>query len=127
VWSLATSRRLQAADPVADRCERNFWFWAFSAFLVTGVLEWSDCLKETSAWDTLSWFAVLVGMSAMLNQFGIVKFFADSVAATLTAWQLSMWQVRETRAPAEKTNEALGRRAAACRRSVRPALCVTAR
>jgi len=64
-----------------------------SAFLVTGVLEWSDCLKETSAWDTLSWFAVLVGMSAMLNQFGIVSFFADSVAATLTAWQLSTWQV----------------------------------
>ena len=76
-------------------CAIDLWALFFSAFLVTGVLEWSDCLKETSAWDTLSWFAVLVGMSAMLNQFGIVSFFADSVAATLTAWQLSTWQVRE--------------------------------
>lgn len=64
------------------------------SFLLTGVLEWSDCLKETSAWDTLSWFAVLVGMSGMLNQLGIVKFFADSVASTLLAWHLGPWQVR---------------------------------
>ena len=70
-----------------------------SAFLVTGVLEWSDCLKETSAWDTLSWFAVLVGMSAMLNEFGIVKFFADSVAVQLTAWQLGPWQVGSLMCP----------------------------
>mmetsp|Transcript_30280 Transcript_30280/g.57076 ORF Transcript_30280/g.57076 Transcript_30280/m.57076 type:complete len:562 (+) Transcript_30280:77-1762(+) len=63
------------------------------SFLLTGVLEWSDCLKETSAWDTLSWFAVLVGMSGMLNQLGIVKFFADSVASTLLAWHLGPWQV----------------------------------
>jgi di/tricarboxylate transporter len=33
------------------------------AFLCTGVLQWKDCLAETAAWDTLSWFAVLIGMS----------------------------------------------------------------
>ena len=27
------------------------------ALLITGVLEWKDCLQETSAWDTLLWFA----------------------------------------------------------------------
>jgi anion transporter len=63
------------------------------AFLVTGVLSWDDCLKETSAWDTLSWFAVLVGMSGMLNQLGIVKFFADTVAAALAAAHLGSMQV----------------------------------
>jgi DASS family divalent anion:Na+ symporter len=64
------------------------------AFLVTGVLSWDDCLKESSAWDTLSWFAVLVGMSGMLNQLGIVKFFADTVAAALAAAHLGSMQVR---------------------------------
>lgn len=98
---LHTRTNLSASSLTRGRPVCAICLWAFSAFLVTGVLEWSDCLKETSAWDTLSWFAVLVGMSAMLNQFGIVKFFADSVAATLTAWQLSTWQVRETRAPRE--------------------------
>ena len=31
--------------------------------LATGVLNWKDCLTYTPAWDTLFWFAVLVGMS----------------------------------------------------------------
>eukprot|EP00238_Polyblepharides_amylifera_P003665 CAMPEP_0196582292 /NCGR_PEP_ID=MMETSP1081-20130531/38502_1 /TAXON_ID=36882 /ORGANISM="Pyramimonas amylifera, Strain CCMP720" /LENGTH=562 /DNA_ID=CAMNT_0041902817 /DNA_START=94 /DNA_END=1779 /DNA_ORIENTATION=+ len=62
------------------------------AFLLLGVLEWQDCLNESSAWDTLSWFAVLVGMSGMLNQLGLIKFFADAVAATLASWALGQWQ-----------------------------------
>ena len=31
--------------------------------LLTGVLNWKDCLQYPPAWDTLFWFAVLVGMS----------------------------------------------------------------
>jgi hypothetical protein len=31
--------------------------------LLTGVLKWKDCLQYPPAWDTLFWFAVLVGMS----------------------------------------------------------------
>ncbi|KAJ7569465.1 hypothetical protein O6H91_01G079300 [Diphasiastrum complanatum] len=34
-----------------------------SNLLLLGVLSWDDCLSEKSAWDTLAWFAVLVGMS----------------------------------------------------------------
>lgn len=34
-----------------------------SVLLVTGVLKWKDCLQYPPAWDTLFWFAVLVGMS----------------------------------------------------------------
>lgn len=34
--------------------------------LLTGVLSWKDCLTYTPAWDTLFWFAVLVGMSGEL-------------------------------------------------------------
>ncbi len=34
-----------------------------SVLLLTGVLKWKDCLQYPPAWDTLFWFAVLVGMS----------------------------------------------------------------
>ncbi len=47
-----------------------------AALLCTGVLHWRDCLTYTSAWDTLVWFAVVVGMSGALNEAGIVKVFA---------------------------------------------------
>lgn len=32
-----------------------------SLLLLTGVLTWRDCLTYPPAWDTLFWFAVLVG------------------------------------------------------------------
>lgn len=32
-----------------------------SVLLMTGVLTWKDCLTYPPAWDTLFWFAVLVG------------------------------------------------------------------
>lgn len=38
-----------------------------SVLLVTGVLKWKDCLNYPPAWDTLFWFAVLVGMSGQLH------------------------------------------------------------
>ncbi|GAQ92041.1 Dicarboxylate transport 2 [Klebsormidium nitens] len=59
--------------------------------LVFGVLKWDDCLTEKSAWDTLLWFAVLVGMSGQLNNLGLVKYMSDSVAQTLANARLS-WQ-----------------------------------
>ena len=34
-----------------------------SVLLLTGVLTWRDCLTYPPAWDTLFWFAVLVGAS----------------------------------------------------------------
>lgn len=57
--------------------------------LLTGVLAWADCLAEKSAWDTLVWFAVLVGMSGQLNALGLVRALSDSVAGALAAAHLS--------------------------------------
>ena len=39
------------------------WCAGLSVLLLTGVLKWKDCLQYPPAWDTLFWFAVLVGMS----------------------------------------------------------------
>ncbi|KAK3036100.1 hypothetical protein RJ639_031681 [Escallonia herrerae] len=46
-----------------------------SILLLLGVLDWDDCLSEKSTWDTLAWFAVLVGMGGQLTNLGIISCF----------------------------------------------------
>ncbi|KAI4963402.1 hypothetical protein ZWY2020_014144 [Hordeum vulgare] len=60
-----------------------------SILLLLGVLDWDDCLSEKSAWDTLSWFAVLVAMAGQLTNFGIVSWMSTSVAKLLESFSLS--------------------------------------
>ncbi|XP_058771722.1 dicarboxylate transporter 2.1, chloroplastic-like [Vicia villosa] len=60
-----------------------------SILLVTGVLDWQDCLNEKSAWDTLAWFAILVGMASQLTNLGIVSWMSDCVANSLQTFSLS--------------------------------------
>ncbi|GAB2292016.1 cytochrome P450-dit2 [Dionaea muscipula] len=60
-----------------------------SVLLLLGVLDWDDCLSEKSAWDTLAWFAVLVGMAGQLTNLGIVSWMSGSVAEGLKAMHLS--------------------------------------
>ena len=38
-----------------------------SILLLLGVLDWDEYLSEKYAWDTLAWFAVLVGMASHLT------------------------------------------------------------
>ncbi|KAG6399772.1 hypothetical protein SASPL_141257 [Salvia splendens] len=40
----------------------SLWITGLSVLLLTGVLEWEDCLNETQAWDTVVWFGALVGI-----------------------------------------------------------------
>ncbi|KAL7082514.1 hypothetical protein ACP275_14G103100 [Erythranthe tilingii] len=60
-----------------------------SILLLTGVLDWEDCLSEKSAWDTLAWFAVLVGMSSQLTELGIVSYLSNFVAVNLQSLSLT--------------------------------------
>ncbi|CAN6211001.1 unnamed protein product [Urochloa humidicola] len=60
-----------------------------SILLLLGVLNWDDCLNEKSAWDTLAWFAVLVGMAAQLTNLGIVSWMSSCVAKLLQSFSLS--------------------------------------
>lgn len=52
-----------------------------SAMLLTKILDWSDITKEHGAWDVLVWMGVLVNMAAFLSKFGLMKWFADTMAA----------------------------------------------
>uniref|UniRef100_A0A5B6ZVW2 Dicarboxylate transporter 2.1 n=1 Tax=Davidia involucrata TaxID=16924 RepID=A0A5B6ZVW2_DAVIN len=63
-----------------------------SILLLLGVLDWDDCLSEKSAWDTLAWFAVLVGMAGQLTNLGIVPWMSLCVAKSLESFSLS-WPV----------------------------------
>lgn len=60
-----------------------------SILLLLGVLDWDDCLSEKSAWDTLAWFAVLVGMAGQLTNLGIVTWMSNCVAKSLQSFSLS--------------------------------------
>lgn len=60
-----------------------------SILLLLGVLDWGDCLNETSAWDTLAWFAILVGMASQLTNLGIVSWMSDCVANNLRSLSLT--------------------------------------
>lgn len=60
-----------------------------SILLLLGVLDWDDCLSEKSAWDTLAWFAVLVGMAGQLTNLGVVTWMSSCVAKVLQSVSLS--------------------------------------
>ncbi|KAF5763233.1 putative solute carrier family 13 [Helianthus annuus] len=47
----------------------------------TQVLSWDDCLSEKAAWNTLTWFAVFLGMADQLNVLGIIPWFSRRVGS----------------------------------------------
>ncbi|KAL8553510.1 hypothetical protein ACS0TY_001994 [Phlomoides rotata] len=63
-----------------------------SILLLSGVLDWNDCISEKSAWDTFVWFAVLVGMANQLSELGIVSWISNYVALSLESLSLS-WPI----------------------------------
>ena len=61
--------------------------------LCSGTLTWKDCLSYAPAWDTLLWFAVLIGMSSQLNSLGVIKAFATGAGAALATLNLGWMQM----------------------------------
>lgn len=57
--------------------------------LIFGTITWDDCASEKGAWTTMTWFAILVSMSAQLNKRGIVSWLATSISGRITAAGLS--------------------------------------
>ena len=61
--------------------------------LIFGVLSWDEALGQKGSWDTLIWFAVLVGFSGQLNTMGVVSWLSGFVSTYLTSMDLGMWGV----------------------------------
>ncbi|URE23982.1 2-oxoglutarate malate [Musa troglodytarum] len=64
-----------------------------SILLITGVVTWKECLSESVAWDTLTWFAALIAMAGYLNKYGLISWFSQTVVKFVgglgLSWQLS--------------------------------------
>jgi len=64
-----------------------------SVLLCTGVVTWKECLAESVAWDTLTWFAALIAMAGYLNKYGLISWFSQTVVKVVgglgLSWQLS--------------------------------------
>jgi divalent anion:Na+ symporter, DASS family len=58
-------------------------FTGIAILLITGVLTWKDLATNTSAWSTLVFFGVLVGMAAELNALGVIDWIGNSVAGSV--------------------------------------------
>mmetsp|Transcript_18497 Transcript_18497/g.51906 ORF Transcript_18497/g.51906 Transcript_18497/m.51906 type:complete len:564 (-) Transcript_18497:806-2497(-) len=59
--------------------------------LITNVVTWKECLGNSAAWDTLTWFAALIAMAAYLNKFGFIPWFSNSVVKVVSSMGLE-WQ-----------------------------------
>ena len=54
------------------------------AILITRVISWDDVLQEYNAWNTMIWFAILIGMAAQLESMGVMSWFAGLIGARVT-------------------------------------------
>ncbi|KNA19013.1 hypothetical protein SOVF_065720 [Spinacia oleracea] len=63
-----------------------------SVLLITGVVTWKECLAESVAWDTLTWFAALIAMAGYLNKYGLITWFSENVVKVVGGLGLS-WQM----------------------------------
>lgn len=55
-------------------------FAGVAILLVTKVLSWKNLVKDTGAWQTLVFFAVLVGMAAQLQKDGVITWVGALVS-----------------------------------------------
>jgi anion transporter len=62
-----------------------------SVLLVTNVITWKECLSMNESWDTLTWFAALIGMASALNKYGLITWFSQEVTVIVGNMGLS-WQ-----------------------------------
>lgn len=65
---------------------------AVSCLLISQVLNWSEVIKESSAWDTLIWMGSLVGLAAQLTKKGFIPWFAEVASQSMFgfSWQLAL-------------------------------------
>lgn len=54
------------------------------AILIARVITWDDVLQEHAAWNTMIWFAVLLGMAAQLESLGVMSWFAGIIGVQVT-------------------------------------------
>ncbi|ABR74840.1 permease [Actinobacillus succinogenes] len=49
--------------------------------LLTNIMSWKNIVSETTAWDTMFWFAVLVMMANALNKYGAIAWISTHISS----------------------------------------------
>ncbi|TYB14589.1 DASS family sodium-coupled anion symporter [Aggregatibacter actinomycetemcomitans] len=61
--------------------------------LLTNIMSWKNIVAETTAWDTMFWFAVLVMMANSLNKYGAIAWISSHISSSVGAFS---WPVAFT-------------------------------
>ncbi|PJG84635.1 DASS family sodium-coupled anion symporter [Conservatibacter flavescens] len=51
--------------------------------LFTNIMTWKNIVEETTAWDTMFWFAVLVMMATALNKYGVISWISTHISSSI--------------------------------------------
>lgn len=51
--------------------------------LLTNIMSWKNIISETTAWDTMFWFAVLVMMATALNKYGVIAWISSYISSSI--------------------------------------------
>lgn len=54
--------------------------------LITNVLDWSDLINETHAWEVFIWYGGLVMLASALGETNLPKLFAEEIAGFTFGW-----------------------------------------
>ncbi len=56
------------------------------SLLITNVLDWSDLINETHAWEVFIWYGGLVMLASALGETNLPKLFAEEIAGFTYGW-----------------------------------------
>ncbi|MDY2796083.1 MAG: DASS family sodium-coupled anion symporter [[Pasteurella] aerogenes] len=56
-------------------------FIGLMILLLSNIMTWKNIISETSAWDTMFWFAVLVMMANALNKYGTISWISEHISS----------------------------------------------
>ncbi|EIJ71575.1 DASS family sodium-coupled anion symporter [Pasteurella bettyae] len=51
--------------------------------LLTNIMSWKNIIEESTAWDTMFWFAVLVMMANALNKYGTIAWISNHISSSV--------------------------------------------
>lgn len=54
--------------------------------LLSNIMSWKNIVEETTAWDTMFWFAVLVMMATALNKYGVISWISTHISSSINGF-----------------------------------------
>ncbi len=58
-------------------------FIGLAILMFTSIMTWKDIVSESTAWDTMFWFAALVMMANALNSYGVIDWISSHIVSLI--------------------------------------------